>query len=123
MMPMKRKKISYFNKKILRDRVQILSKIADLEKDFDGLQHNQPKDWAEVNNDTLERETIMQNIDMEKDNLRRVNQALRNLHEGRYGLCALCGQRIPEARLRVVPLANLCIKCQAKEETIIRQAS
>jgi DnaK suppressor protein len=119
---MEKKKVNYFSRQVLKNRCQILNKLAGLEKDLDELQHNQPKDWAEVNNDTLERETIMQNIDSEKENLRRTNDALRKLMDGSYGICALCGERIPEARLRALPLARLCIECQAKKESWVRQA-
>jgi DnaK suppressor protein len=114
--PMETRKVSYFSKQVLRKRARILNKLANLEKDLDNLQHNQPKDWAEVNNDTLERETIMQNIDAERENLQLVNEALRKMIEGGYGVCGGCGSRIPEARLRALPFAKLCIKCQVEKE-------
>ena len=60
---MEKRKINYFSRQILRKRARILTKLAGLEQDLDTLQNHQPKDWAEVNNDTLERETIMQNVD------------------------------------------------------------
>jgi DnaK suppressor protein len=120
---MEKRKKDYFSRQVLRSRGQILDKLAGLEKDLVGLQHNQPKDWAEVNNDTLERETIMQTIDFEKENLHRINDALRKLMDGSYGVCTHCGRRIQEARLRALPLARLCIKCQAEEEAWVRQAS
>lgn len=119
---MEKRKINYFSRQLLKERNRILDKLTGLEEDLDGLQHNQPKDWAEVNNDTWERETIMQKIDSERENLRRVNDSLRKMIEGNYGVCSICGQRILEARLRALPLASLCIKCQIKEETWARQA-
>lgn len=118
---MKKRKINYFSRQILRRRGKILTKLAGLEQDLRGLEHNHPKDWAEVNNDTLERETIMQKIDTEKVNLREINAALRKMIDGSYGSCACCGRRIPEARLRALPLASLCIKCKVEEERWARQ--
>ena len=50
---MTKNKIDYFSKKILRRRGRILDKLSALEKDLEGLQHNQPKDWAEVINDVM----------------------------------------------------------------------
>jgi len=119
---MEKRKLNYFSAQILQERNKVLVKLAGLEKDLEALQHNQPKDWAEVNNDTWERETITQKIDTEKENLRRINNSLRKMIDGSYGMCASCGQHILEARLRALPLASLCIKCQIKEETWARQA-
>jgi len=52
-----------------------------------------------------------------EDNLRAqlkmVEQALRKLEAGTYGLCDLCGQPISPERLEALPYANLCIKCKA----------
>ena len=41
-----------------------------------------------------------------------VQQALKRIAEGTYGLCAVCGQPIPEKRLEALPWAALCIKDQ-----------
>ena len=42
--------------------------------------------------------------------------ALERLEEGKYGFCRDCGERIPEARLRVKPEATRCVRCQAEAE-------
>ena len=120
---MEKRKVNYFSRQVLKNRNEILNKLAGLEKDLNELQGSQPKDWAEVNNDTLERETIMQNINVESENLRRTNDALRKIMKGKYGICTVCGERISEARLRALPLARLCIRCQVKQESWVRQAS
>ena len=119
---MTKNKIDYFSKKILRKRSRILEKLSALEKDLEGLQDNQPKDWAEVINDVMDRETIMQKIEAEKENLRSVNESLQKMIEGSYGQCTSCEAPIPEARLRALPLARLCIRCQVVKEHCARQA-
>lgn len=37
--------------------------------------------------------------------------ALARLEEGRYGRCAICGERIPFGRLQVMPESLHCIAC------------
>lgn len=37
--------------------------------------------------------------------------ALQRLDLGRYGVCASCGQAIPEARLQALPYAVECVAC------------
>lgn len=48
--------------------------------------------------------------------LERVNEALRKLEDGTYGICEDCGGRIDRARLEALPQAVYCLECQAKHE-------
>jgi len=54
----------------------------------------------------------------EADSLKieQIEEALRMLKEGRYGICQRCGRRIPKRRLKAIPFATLCIKCKEKQE-------
>ena len=52
-----------------------------------------------------------------KDRMReQIDEALRRLDEGNYGLCSDCGREISEPRLRAIPFAQRCLECQAKAE-------
>lgn len=46
--------------------------------------------------------------------LKKVNDALERLAQGTYGICELCGKAIDPARLRALPYATLCIRCQQR---------
>lgn len=48
--------------------------------------------------------------------LRLVEDALARFDNGTYGLCDDCGSEIDAARLKAIPYAALCLKCQAKRE-------
>jgi DnaK suppressor protein len=45
-----------------------------------------------------------------------IDRALRRMEEGSYGVCNECGLPIAEARMRALPFAELCVKCQAGVE-------
>jgi DnaK suppressor protein len=45
-------------------------------------------------------------------------EALGQIREGTYGLCRVCGERIPRRRLEVLPTATLCVPCQEQRETV-----
>ena len=47
---------------------------------------------------------------------RQVEEALRRLDLGGYGLCEECGDDIGAARLMANPVATLCVHCQAEQE-------
>jgi len=52
----------------------------------------------------------------DKEKLMAIHEALEKLNEGSYGTCEECGERIGPGRLKVMPLAKLCVSCQAKFE-------
>ncbi len=40
-----------------------------------------------------------------------VDRAMARLDDGEYGICQVCGEPIPEARLEVIPWAETCVAC------------
>ncbi|MBM3189643.1 MAG: conjugal transfer protein TraR [Chloroflexi bacterium] len=45
-----------------------------------------------------------------------VEDALRRMEQGTYGVCQHCGEQIDRARLRALPTASLCYACQDRLE-------
>jgi RNA polymerase-binding transcription factor DksA len=45
-----------------------------------------------------------------------IDRALSSLNEKTFGLCTTCGDRIPLARLEVLPWSVQCVKCKARGE-------
>jgi DnaK suppressor protein len=66
----------------------------------------------------LERELGISLLEMQNRKRQAIDEALRRLGEGSYGMCADCGIEITEKRLAAVPFAKLCVECQAKEELL-----
>jgi DnaK suppressor protein len=46
----------------------------------------------------------------------QLDEALRRLDEGTYGICEDCEVPIAPARLRAMPFARRCVKCQEQVE-------
>jgi RNA polymerase-binding transcription factor len=46
----------------------------------------------------------------------QVYEALRRLVDGKYGLCIDCGEPISGQRLRALPFALRCLRCQERSE-------
>lgn len=66
-------------------------------------------------------ETFSDELDegMEEDlraSLDEVEEALRRIDEGSYGLCVDCGEPIPDKRLEALPASARCMDCQRKAE-------
>lgn len=47
-----------------------------------------------------------------------IDDALNRLDEGTYGICIDCGEEISEGRLKVVPFATHCVRCQERNELL-----
>lgn len=63
-----------------------------------------------------ERELDFARIDRDAVNLSEIDNALRRLADGSYGLCADCGEAIAWARLQSLPQALRCVPCEARQE-------
>ena len=46
----------------------------------------------------------------------RITETLQRIADGTYGRCAECDEPIPPARLKAIPTATLCVRCQSAAE-------
>ena len=49
--------------------------------------------------------------------LQAIEEALRRIDEGTYGVCRDCGEPIASARLEAIPWTRVCIACKQKQNT------
>ena len=70
-------------------------------------------DTAQVLQDVRQDESILLN---QRHLLAAIEEALRHLRDGTYGLCLSCGQPIPEKRLEAIPWAVRDRLCQEQCE-------
>ena len=59
-----------------------------------------------------ERELAIRNLDRGSGLLRKVLAALVRVEDGSYGTCLHCDEEISPKRLKALPWAPFCIKCQ-----------
>ena len=53
----------------------------------------------------------------EEYNIKEIDEALRRIEKGSYGICEFCGEIIDEQRLDIIPYARLCAECE-KNKTL-----
>ncbi len=62
-------------------------------------------------------ETVaLQVLGAHRDALLKIDESLRKLDEGTYGICEDCGDQISTERLKVLPFAIRCRDCQELKE-------
>jgi DnaK suppressor protein len=66
----------------------------------------------------LSEDIRFKHLGSHRDDLLKIDESLRKLDEGTYGICEDCGDEISEARLKVLPFAIYCIDCQEKRELL-----
>ena len=69
---------------------------------------------ADQGTENYRREMASRFKTIETDTLREIEDALKRITDGTYGICVSCGGPVPKARLEVVPHARLCMKCLKK---------
>ena len=62
--------------------------------------------------DTVQDEISSQLAEVESRELALTENALERMREGQYGICEICNELIPMARLSALPYATSCINCQ-----------
>lgn len=71
---------------------------------------------ADMATDNFDREFSLDLASAEQVILNRIDGALRKIQEGSYGVCESCEKPISFKRLKAVPYAELCLKCQEDQE-------
>lgn len=71
---------------------------------------------ADQGSDTNLMEQTVMLMEQEREKMRLLSDALRRISDGTYGICEICGDKIPETRLEIIPYARYCIDCKSKEE-------
>jgi len=74
------------------------------------------KDPADAGNDAYDRDSALALVSQERDALYEIDEALKRIEEGTYGVCEISGKRIPRTRLEAIPFARFTVECQAQIE-------
>ena len=71
---------------------------------------------ADMATDLYEREFLLGLAEGEREMLYALDDAIKRIDEGIYGVCDECGEPVSKRRLKAMPQAQCCIKCQEKKE-------
>lgn len=71
---------------------------------------------ADAATETMQRELDLTHQRRFEAKLARVDAALARVDAGTYGTCTVCGSKIPDERLEILPETPFCVKDAAKEE-------
>ena len=71
---------------------------------------------ADAGSDAYDRDFALSLLSQEQDALYEIDQALKRIEVGTYGVCEMSGKPIPHARLEAIPFARFTVECQSQLE-------
>jgi DnaK suppressor protein len=105
-------------------RVMLIQKIAELLEDAGKTvsemtvskeNYPDPNDRASLESD---RNFELRIRDRERKLIAKMQEAIRRIDDGTFGICNDCGGPISEKRLLARPVTTQCIECKTKQEKI-----
>jgi len=71
---------------------------------------------ADAGSDAYDRDFALSLLSQEQDALYEIEEALKRVEAGTYGICEMSGKPIPHARMEAIPFARFTVECQAQIE-------
>ena len=117
---MEKNKLKYFEQKLINEKNEIIDTIDSVKESVRlnssgseggeiSMVDNHPADNATEMTDKQRSIALMDN---EKNILRMIDDSLEKIKNDKYGLCEICGKKIDEERLNMIPYTSTCIECE-----------
>jgi DnaK suppressor protein len=71
---------------------------------------------ADAGSDAYEKDFALSLLSQEQDALYEIEEALKRIEVGTYGICEMSNKAIPHARLEAIPFARFTVECQQQLE-------
>ncbi len=117
MAPMKPEKLEFF-RYMLKQKINEL--LDDAEKTVSEMTNGKenypdPNDRASLESD---RNFELRIRDRERKLIAKMQEAIKRIDDGTFGICEVCSGPISEKRLVARPVTTLCIDCKTKQEKL-----
>ena len=118
------KELEQFRKLLLELRDKVLDGIQFLsgdnlnrsQRDVSGDLSGYSLHMADQGTDNYDREFALNLVSSEQDILYEIDEALRRIDDGTYGICEMSGEPIERARLKALPHARYSVTAQSEME-------
>ena len=118
-----KKDLAEYKKLIEKRKAELVDQISNLKAETQKSQKDAAGDisgytyhMADVATDTYDREFSLGLVSSERKILYELDDALKRIEDGTFGICEDCGEPISKSRLKALPHARLCVACQEKKD-------
>jgi DnaK suppressor protein len=113
---MEQKTVEHFREELLRQKQEILSDAAKAMNENLGVAEEDLSDTIDRSSIETDRNFTLRLRDRERKLLKKIDEALSRIDNKTFGVCEECGEDIGVNRLKVRPVATLCIACKEEQE-------
>ena len=106
--------LQIFRKELLALRDRLSGQVARMRQD--SLKRDDEVNPEEDGTDAFDRLFALERAGSDQDIIFTINESIRAIDEGKYGICEVCAKLIEKPRLHALPFAKKCIKCQSELE-------
>lgn len=119
-----RKELNIFKEYLFDARDDVMVQIQDIsqetlmksQREVTGDISGHSMHLADVASDNYERDFNIGLVSSERKVITEIDDALKRIEEGTYGICQMCGEPISKIRLKAIPYTKYSKKCQEKIE-------
>lgn len=117
-MSLTKKEIAYFKSRLEELKSQITKQLQgsteEVKRPDEATGYSQHQ--ADQGTDDFDRTINLEVTNEEYKLLKQVEEALKKIEAGTYGICEVSGEEIPKARLEAIPYATMTVKAQEQLE-------
>ncbi|WP_408954381.1 TraR/DksA C4-type zinc finger protein [Natroniella sp. ANB-PHB2] len=123
------KNLKYYKQKLMEEKEELIDEVDGFDnRGYEGLDHSMRESTGELSNydnhpadggtDTFDRSKDLGLKDNDRIIIKMIDDALKKIESGNYGLCDACQKEIDSERLEVIPYSTFCYECKEKVEMI-----
>jgi len=113
---MEQKTLENFKEELLKQRQEILSGATKTMNENLTVAGEELSDSLDRSSIETDRNFTLRLRDRERKLLKKIDEALSRIEDKTFGTCEECGEDIGVNRLKVRPVATLCIACKEEQE-------
>jgi RNA polymerase-binding protein DksA len=120
---MNKRELARFKKLIEAERERVREKLGVISEEISDRSSRKASGsqgysnhMADIGSDAMEQEQAFLHASQGNEYLRRLDDALKRIENGTYGVCEDCKDKIPVKRLQAYLAAKLCVECKSKQE-------
>jgi DnaK suppressor protein len=105
-----------YYKNLLDLRERLLNQMSGLAKESAEEMSSYSLHMADSGTDNFDRDFALSLLSADQDAIYEIEEALKRIEKGTYGVCELTGKQIPKARLDAIPWTRFTVEAQAQLE-------
>lgn len=105
-----------YYRNLLDLRERLLNQMSGLAKESAEEMDSYSLHMADSGTDNFDRDFALSLLSSDQDAIYEIDEALKRIQRGTYGVCELTGKPIPKARLDAIPWTRFTVDAQAQLE-------